>query len=371
MDPTVLFTIAIIITVGLFGFLIYFVNSQFKKLSDSSLDDQKKEDMMKVIEMLQGTFDNRLKDVQGTMDTRLKHVQDQLFQTTDTLNKAASDSSKNMSERLDNAQRVMMTVQKELSTMSEIGRNMKDLQDFLRAPKLRGNIGEQVLKDLLQQMLPAESFKLQHMFKTGDTVDALIKIEDGFISVDSKFPLENFNVMMSSDASEKREMGRKDFVRDVKKHVDAISKKYIHPNEGTVDFALMYIPSEAIYYEVVVNNSELGQYAWTKRVLPVSPNVFYSYLKAILIGLEGKKVESRAKEILAAIRTMKEDSMKFGDALRLLNKHLGNAKNASDDAMRRYESLDNRLGTIDKISGRKDSSDTPLISDESEEEKLF
>ena len=130
------------------------------------------------------------------------------------------------------------------------------------------------------------------------------------------------------------------------------------PDEGTVDFALMYIPSEAIYYEVVVNNPDLGKFAWEQRVLPVSPNVFYSYLKAILIGLEGKKVESRANEILAAIRSIKEDASKYGDSLRVLNKHITNAKNMTDEAVKNFDRLDTRLETLGKIDAIDAPSET-------------
>lgn len=362
MDPTVLFALAIFVTVALFGFLIYFINSKFSSITEKKDD----ETLTKWLDSMQNTMDLRLKNVQGTMDDRLKHVQTQLHQTTDVLNKRVAESSENMNQRLDQAANVIGKVQKELGSMSEIGRGMKDLQDFLKSPKLRGNIGEEVLKDLLEQMIPADNYILQHTFKTGDRVDALLKVEEGYISVDSKFPMENFTSMMQADTSDDRESARKQFVRDVKKHIDDISKKYILPGEGTVDFALMYIPSEAIYYEVVVNNSELGKYSWSKRVLPVSPNVFYSYLKAILIGLEGKKIESRAKEILSTIRSIKEDAGKYADTLRVLNKHISNAKNMGDEAVKNFERLDNRIGSLDNI-GRISGSETDSNVIESQE----
>lgn len=336
MDPTFLFILSILVTTAVFGFLVYFVSSKFKSLQEGLTDEKKDEILTKWLE-----------NMQGTMDLRLKNVQEELHQTTSTLNKRVDESSKTMNSRLDKAAEVISSVQKELGSMSEIGRSMKDLQDFLRAPKLRGNIGEQVLKELLEQMIPSENYKLQHEFKTGDRVDALLIVDEGSIPVDSKFPMENFRAMMQADTESERESSRKVFIRDVKKHIDDIAKKYILPEEGTVDFALMYIPSEAIYYEVVVNNANLGKYSWEKRVLPVSPNVFYSYLKAILIGLEGKKIESRAKEILAAIRGIKKDSAKFGDSLRILTKHITNAKNTADEVSNQFEKLDTTIGSLE------------------------
>ena len=355
MDTSILFISSIFLSLALFGAIFYFMQSQFKKLQEQSQNDKKDEILTKWLE-----------NMQGTMDLRLKNVQEQLHQTTSSLNDRVDESSKNMNFRLDKAAEVIGKVQKELGSMSEIGRGMKDLQDFLRSPKLRGNIGEEILKDLLEQMIPSENYVLQHTFSTGDRVDALLKVEEGYISVDSKFPMENFNQMSQAERQEDREAVRKTFTRDVKKHISDISKKYILPSEGTVDFALMYIPSEAIYYEVVVNNPELGKYSWSQRVLPVSPNVFYSYLKAILIGLEGKKVESRAKEILAAIRSIKEDSIKFSDSLRVMTKHISNAKNSADDVTKNFERLDNRIGSLDNIGRLGDKKDKPIIDEQPE-----
>ncbi len=325
------------------------MSSQFRKLADHGVNDKKDELLSRFLESMQMNLNEGLKNVQGTMDNRLKHVSDQLVNTTDILNKRVDESSKNMNVRLDKASEVISNVQRELGSMSEIGRGMKDLQDFLKSPKLRGNIGEEVLKDLLQQMLPAENYTLQHTFKTGDRVDALLKVNEGFLCVDSKFPMENFSAMMQSETSDERESMRKEFSKNVKKHIDDISKKYILPAEGTLDFALMYIPSEAIYYEVVLNTTDLGKNAWTKRVMPVSPNVFFSYLKAIQIGLEGKKIESKAKEILTTLRSIKEDSNRFSDSLRVMTKHISNAKNSADEVNKTYERLDNRIGSLNKI----------------------
>ena len=341
MDATILFFLSLGITLTLFIGLFLFIRKQFEQLNNAKNNEKDKE-----TEILTKWLEN----MQSTMDTRLKGVQSELGKTTETLNKQASETTKIMNDRLEHATQVISKVQKELGSMSEIGRSMKDLQDFLKAPKLRGNIGEQVLKELLEQMLPKDTFKLQHTFKSGDRVDALLKVEEGYISVDSKFPLENFNYMMKAETEETRETFKKAFIKDVKKHINDIQKKYIRPDEGTLDFALMYIPSEAIYYEIVVNTPELGKYSWSKKVLAVSPNVFYSYLKAILIGLEGKKIESRAKEILSTIRAIKVDSDKFSNSLRILTKHISNAKNMADDVTNNFERLDNKIRTLNQMN---------------------
>lgn len=258
--------------------------------------------------------------------------------------------NKSFNERLDNAAKVIGDVQKNIGEFSEIGRSMKDLQEFLRSPKLRGNIGEQVLKELLGQMLPKQSFHLQYTFKSGDKVDAAIKTAAGIIPIDSKFPMENFRKMSEGGdpASPGLRGARKDFERDVKTHIDAISKKYILTEEGTIDYALMYIPSESIYYEVV-NSISLFDYAQDKRVLPVSPTTFYAYLKAILMSFEGQKIEAKAKEILASLRAIQKDYSKVEDNMSVLQKHLTNAYNMMGFVFSSFAQLGRKISSTQTL----------------------
>ena len=183
----------------------------------------------------------------------LGEMRSSVDKNTDTLEKRLESTNKAINERLDNAAKVIGMVGKEVGQMSEIGRSMKDLQDFLRSPKLRGNIGEQVLKELLGQFLPKESFHLQYRFRSGEVVDAAIKTESGIIPIDSKFPLENFKNMHKAETEAERKSFEKEFTRDVKKHIEDIAKKYILPEEGTIDYALMYLPSESVFYDVLHN----------------------------------------------------------------------------------------------------------------------
>jgi DNA recombination protein RmuC len=256
--------------------------------------------------------------------------------------------SKTIHERLDNAARVIAQVQRNLGEMSEIGRGMKDIQEFLRSPKLRGNIGEQVLKELLAQMLPKNSFFLQHTFKSGVTVDAAIKTSAGIIPVDSKFPMENFRRMVGAQSEGEKKIAEKEFVKDVKRHIDDVASKYILTEEGTIDYALMYLPSETVYYEVV-NNLELFEYGGKKRVLPVSPTTFYAYLRAILMSFEGQKIERRAQQILAAIRAVQKDYHKVGDNLSVLGRHIQNAYNQMSNVFSGFTQLGQKLSSTQAL----------------------
>jgi DNA recombination protein RmuC len=277
----------------------------------------------------------------------------ELLEYLKTTNVRLDAQGKAFNERLDNAAKVIGSLQKNIGEMSEIGRGMKELQDFLKNPKIRGNIGEQVLNELLKQYLPKESFNLQYAFRSGEKVDAAIKTSAGIIPVDSKFPMENFRKMVKTDSVDERKLLTKQFESDVKKHIDDISRKYILTDEGTIDYALMYIPSEAVYYEVV-NNQSLFDYAGTKRVLPVSPTTFYAYLKAILMSFEGQKIEKQAKEILSSLRAIQKDYEKVEGGLSILQKHLTNAHNMMGDVLSVFSQLGQKISSTKNLGVASD-----------------
>jgi len=321
MDPVVV----LVITLAALVIVAIFIN---KKLSDLKEAQKPSEELLQIIKMLQS----------GSKEDR-KVLLDSLQKNTQSLN-----------ERLDNAARIISAVQKNIGEFSEIGRGMKDLQEFLRSPKLRGNVGEQVLKELLGQFLPKQSFNLQYTFKSGEKVDAAIKTSAGIIPIDSKFPMENFRKMSGAKDDGEKKVYEKEFVRDVKAHIDSISRKYILTDEGTIDYALMYIPSEAVYYEVA-NNLSLFEYASAKRVLPVSPTTFYAYIRAILMSFEGQKIEAKAREILAALRAIQKDYSKVDDNLNVLQKHLNNAYNMMGSVLTSFSHLGNKISSTQSLGG--------------------
>ncbi len=272
------------------------------------------------------------------------------MQTSSTdMTKILQENSKQLNERLDRAAMVIKDVGREVGQMSEIGRSMKDLQEFLKSPKLRGNIGEQVLKDLISQMFPKNSFHLQYQFKSGEKVDAAIQTDAGILPIDSKFPMENFQRMIKTE-TQKGEYSvlQKEFIRDIKKHIDAISKKYILPDEGTMDFALMYVPSEAVYYELV-NTQDLMEYAKKSRVYVVSPSTLYAHLQTILLSFEGKKIESRSREVFKLLRALQIDYEKIEANIDILGRHLGNASSQFHNVSAGFSQLGRKLATTETL----------------------
>lgn len=273
----------------------------------------------------------------------LKSTHSRLDEQSKTFTSTLHTNTKALNERLDKAAQVIGHVQKNIGEMAEIGRGMKELQEFLRSPKLRGNVGEHILKELLGQMLPKQQFHLQYTFSSGATVDAAIQTASGIIPVDSKFPMENFRKITQAEDEATSNRVRREFSNDVRKHIRDISKKYILTDEGTIDYALMYIPSEAVYYEIV-NEHELFDYAGKFRVLPVSPTTFYAYLRAILMSFEGQKIEQRAKEILVALRAIEKDYENVGNDLSTLQRHLNNASNMLTNVLGGFSRLGQRIG---------------------------
>lgn len=213
--------------------------------------------------------------------------------------------------------------------MQEIGREVGSLKSVLHAPKLRGNFGEYLLYNLLKDTLPPKNFAVQYQFSDGSAVDAIIRLGKNIIPVDSKFPLESFERYLASSDSESKKKAKTEFIRSVKGRIDEISKKYIRPQEGTFDFALMYIPSESVYYEILTNDTQKGyelfDYAMKSRVIPVSPNTFYAYLMAIVYGLKGMKIEEQAESIIKKISGIQKHFSDFTEEIATLGKHLSNA----------------------------------------------
>ncbi len=256
----------------------------------------------------------------------LKANQEALGQNNKNIADILAQNTRDINERLDRAARVIGDLQKEAGQFSEVSRSMRDLQDFLKNPKLRGNLGEEVLKDLLNQVFPKNAVYLQYQFKSGERVDAALKTDAGILPIDSKFPMENFQRMVKGETEEERERAKREFSRDVKKHIEAISKKYILPEEGTVDFAIMYVPSESVYYEIV-NLPEVMDFTRKERVYPVSPTTMYAHLRIILLSFEGKRIEVQARSVLSSIRAIQKDYEKVGGVLGILGRHIGNAYN--------------------------------------------
>src|SRR3954463_3824792 len=259
--------------------------------------------------------DGRLQAITATMDRRLGELDTKVDRRLEHASKQTNAIHKQLGE-----------VGQATLQMAEQAKELSQLQQILRPPKARGGFGELLLENLLRDRLPPTAFELQYGFAGGERVDAAIKV-DRLVPIDSKFPLDNFERMLGADNDIERQQHEKLFARDVKGHVDAIAGKYIRPDEGTYDFAFMYLPSEAIYYELACGKTgALLEYAHTKRVLPVSPTTLTAYLQVVVLGLKGLQIEQHAHEVMAYCAQLQTEFGKFKEDFELVGTHLDRAQ---------------------------------------------
>ena len=300
------------------------------------------------------------------LQQQLSSLQQRIDAFGQTVSQNLQQSTASMNTRLDKAAGVIGDLREKVGQIHEVGKAAQELVNIMRAPKLRGGMGELFLGDLLGQLLPKEHYTMPYRFKSGDAVDAVIRIGPRLVPADAKFPYENFKRVVEAAAETDRVAARKQFLRDVKKHVDAIAAKYILPDEGTYDFALMYVPAENVYYETIIKEDagedrQLFGYALAKRVIPVSPNSFYAYIQTILLGLRGMKVEERAQEILGELSRLRGDFEKIQENFRILGRHLNNAAGSYSETDRTMTKLDAKLSQIEQPLLRGETSDTPAL----------
>ncbi len=295
----------------------------------------------------------QLSSLSSQVTNQLDSVSSRMSEQVGTGLGLVQKASQHFGERVQEVQTRLAQLDEANKRILEVGRSISSLQEILRAPKVRGGLGEFMLGDLLAQIMPAEFFTLQYSFKSGERVDAVIRLSQGLVPVDAKFPLENFQKALMTQEEVAKRGFLKLFAGDVKKHVDAIAKKYILPNEGTCDFALMYIPAENVFYEafikdeVLADGKGLREYTFEKHIIPVSPNSFYAYLHTILLGLRGLKVEERAREIIKHLSALQGQLLRFQEEYRKVGRHLEQAKGSFDSAQRQLEKFSDRLSAVE------------------------
>jgi DNA recombination protein RmuC len=313
--------------------------------------------------LLQNQINATVQQITQQNEALRKSLNEAIQALSGQMSKSLTDSNKAVGDRLDNTAKVIGDVRQQLGQLKEsseriieLGKDISSLEDILQPPKLRGGLGELFLGDLLAQILPAEHYALQHPFKGGEIVDAVIKLRSGMVPIDAKFPIEDFRRIIGAENDDERKTAKKAFIRTVKGHIDDIAKKYIRMDENPFDFALMYIPAENVYYETIIKDDEsddemaIFNYAMKKRVIPVSPNTFYAYLQTILLGLKGLSVEERSREILENLARLQRDFDSFANDFRVLGQHLDNSSKKYAEAQKRFEKVEIKIEQIDGLA---------------------
>jgi DNA recombination protein RmuC len=353
-------TIFISLVIGVVAAVVVFLIMKGLSSRDSGTSDLQ-------VEMSRGfaEFQREILSVKTALHDQslslVRQLNEQLSQNTRFL----SDTHQNYNQAISQVQHRLGELQQATKSMLDVGRDISSLHDILHSPKLRGGFGELFLGELLKDILPAENFALQYGFKDGKKVDAVIFLGQGIVPIDAKFPLENFKRLLTETDEERLASVRKSFIQDVKKHIDSIAGKYILPDEGTFEFALMYIPAENVYYETIIKDyrdgESLSEYALKSKVIPVSPNSFYAYLQAIVRGLKGLRIEKSAQLILENLGQLETDLKKFCVDFDKVGGHLSNAHSAYDKSVRGFDKLRFRINSLSKQDSDQGAEPLPQL----------
>jgi DNA recombination protein RmuC len=331
----ILIVIVAVLVLAVLGLLVWLILS-------NSVNAEKMAGQQAAVGLLQ----QQLEALKTAQDRTSEKLQESLKAGQDTLSQNLQSSQKTLNElhgqigELQGANKQMM----------QIGGEVRRLQDILSSPKLRGQMGEWSLENLLAQILPKDTYKLQYAFRDNKTVDALIQLVNFSVPVDAKFPLPGFEKVVKAETEEEKVKLRRQFIKDVHSHIDKISGDYIRPAEGTLDFAMMYIPAENVYYETIVKyageTQDILQYCFEKKVIPVSPNLLYAYLMTVVMGLHGLQIEKQAAEIRQNLGKLNASFADFGGTWDILGKHLRNAYSQYDEGQKKLDRFGMQLDQI-------------------------
>ncbi len=281
------------------------------------------------------------------------------------LRQSVEGKVKEVNDRLGTAAAAFTQVQRDLGRLDKLGESVEGLQTMLGSQKLRGNLGEQIMVDLLKDFIPADYRKTQVTLKSGARVDATVKTSGGMIPIDAKFPLENYRRAAQASEEEEREAALHELYKNARKHVRDIASKYICPGE-TTDFAVMYVPSEAVY-SAILEDPEIVQAA-RNRVFVVSPSTFCAFLSLVMLNLEGERLADEARNVMGALRSIQQLSGKFEDQLGVTAGHVRKAGNAMGIADREWEKLKGSIDAATQLDVR--SADSEELADDESPEHL-
>lgn len=307
-------------------------------------------------------------------------IQEQINELKRSLDSQLGESNKVLREQFGESARIIKDITQELVKVTEgqkqvvsVADQLKNLQDILKNPKQRGVLGEYYLEAVLKNIMPPGTYELQYKFKDGAIVDAIVKTREGIVPIDSKFSLENYTRILEARDADERSRYENAFATDLKIRIDETAK-YIRPEEGTLDFAFMFIPSEAVYYDLLINKVgaikadtvSLVEYAaGKKKVIVVSPTTLFAYFQTVLQGLKALRLEEATKKIGERVLLLQKHLISYEDFMRKLGGHLGTTVNMYTLASKEFKKIDK---DIYKITGEEMGVELPLIDRPSEDE---
>ena len=331
------------------GFLVFLIFDLKKKL-ESGKEGEKMAAVMERLTML-GEQNNHLRQ---TIDSKLaethRTTQEHINQTIRTVQGISGQSAKQIADVVSGLTKLEETNKQVINFSAQL----QNLQDILKNPKQRGVLGEYFLEETLKNVLPPNSYQMQYGFKNGVIVDAVVFVQKKIIPIDSKFSLENYEKILNAKDTEERERWEKSFKQDLKNRIDETSK-YIKPEEGTMDFAFMFIPSEAIYYDLLINKvgaaqintRDLIEYAFRdKKVIIVSPTSFLAYLQTVMQGLRALQIEESAKSIRANVEKLGKHILSYDEFMKKLGNSMATTVNHYNSAYKEFSKIDKDVAKI-------------------------
>lgn len=331
----ILTVVAVVLTVAVLALLVWLISATFNARKD-------------IAAQAAGV---------GLLQQQLEALKTAQDKTSENLQNSLQTGQATLTKSLESSQKVLHALHSQIGElqgtnkqMLQVGTEVRRLQDILKSPKMRGQMGEWSLENMLATVLPKDSYELQYSFQDGRTVDALVRLADYAVPVDAKFPLPSFERLAAVENDQERSVVRRQFIKDCMNHVDKIASAYIRPAEGTLDFALMYVPAENIYYETIVkyqgDSKDLLGYALDKKVVPVSPNLLYAYLMTVVMGLHGLQIEKQAAEIRQNLKKLNASFADFISNWDVLGKHLRNAYSQYEDGHKKLDRFGLQLGQV-------------------------
>lgn len=297
----------------------------------------------------------------SSQDQALLMLQNQINEVNKTLDNKLGESAKMFQNQFSESTKIIQHVTEKLTKLDDTNRQvvnfadqLKNLQDILKNPKQRGVLGEFYLETVLKNVLPPKSYQMQYGFTDGSIVDAVVFVKEKIIPIDSKFSLENYERILGTIDEGEKEKLEKAFKQDLKNRIDETSK-YIKPSEGTMDFAFMFIPSEAIYYDLLINKvgavqvstQDLIEYAFKdKHVIIVSPTSFLAYLQTVLQGLRALQIEESAKDIRKNVEALQKHLVNYDEYMKKIGTQLGTVVNTYNIGYKEFKKVDKDVTRI-------------------------
>jgi DNA recombination protein RmuC len=297
------------------------------------------------------SVDRRFEAMRRSVEDRVRGVEQTLSQGQKGVAEHLGESGKLLKDVGEQMGRVFEASQK----IEKLAGNVTRLEDLLKPPKMRGTLGEAFLEEALRQALPPGSWQMQYRFGDGVSVDAVIRLKDRWVPVDSKFPLENFRRGREADDEGDRRRARTAFAGDVKRHAEAIRRKYIRPDEGTCDFAFMYVPAEAVYSEMVADGEEkaLADVCVEMRVFPVSPRNLYVFLSTVAMVLRGEELQKNAREVQERIADLERLWDRAEEPFLKVRGHMNNAQKQYEEAAAALNRFSAKLSGVTEVAQEK------------------